>query len=82
MEVFSNGKSLGIIELPYTLFDTKSNLYFAFNVYPLNYIKLNTGQKPFMYEPTQTSLAFRKFTYEPMQNIVKYAFNASSDHRF
>ena len=51
MEVFANGKSLGLIDLPYELFDTKSNLYFAFKVYPLNYVKINTGQRPFMYDP-------------------------------
>ena len=43
MEVFCNGKSIGIVDLPYSLFDTKSGIFFAFNVYPQTYIKVNTG---------------------------------------
>jgi hypothetical protein len=69
MEVFKNGKSIGIINLPSELFDTKTPLFLAFNVYPSTQLYLNAGQKPFKFEPTNNSLSFRQFAYEPLIKI-------------
>ncbi|CDW71503.1 UNKNOWN [Stylonychia lemnae] len=72
MEIFSNGKSIGLINLPLEIFQSKSGVYLAFNVYPLNYLKLNTGQRPFKYDPSVSSLSFRKFKYLSLQSLVEF----------
>ena len=70
MEVFRNGKSIGIINIPDKLFDTKSGIYLALNVYPQNYVKLNNGSRPFKYNPTTSSLSFKKFDFMPINELV------------
>jgi hypothetical protein len=43
MEIFRNGKSLGVINIPIEFFQVNTQVHLAFNVYPMTQVRINAG---------------------------------------